>query len=117
MKTLVFPDGNLYQYRCDGPLCNPDPRKITPKTDYSKMIRSAIYVREDDDKDYDNIQIEGWNYIVLKNRTIHVCPECASQIVMKLTARIKEVIRGTFSIDQASEEIANLLFDLEIYHD
>jgi len=117
MKTLVDQESNLYQYRCDGPLCNPDPRKRTPLSDCSKMMISAIYVYEDNGKDYDDVQIQGWNYIVLRNNIIHVCPECASQIVMNLTARIKEVIHESVSIDQASEEIANLIFDLDLYDD
>ena len=116
MKTLVFPDGNLYQYRCDGPLCNPDPRKITPKTDYSKMMVSAIYIREEDDKDYDNMQIQGWNYITTRKNIIHICPECTTATINTIRKKI-ELYISNLPVKKASLQIANLLFDLEVYHD
>ena len=115
MKTLVDPQSNLYQYRCDGSLCNPDPRKFNPESDYTKMVVRAIYIREEEGKDYDSVQIQGWNYITTRTDILHICPDCTKEIINKLQNKIKEVIHESVSIDQASEEIANLIFYLDLY--
>jgi hypothetical protein len=117
MKTLVDPVRNLYQYRCDGPLCNPfyNPASFTPKSDYSKMMISCIYVYEENDNDYIGVQIQGWNCITTRTNILHICPQCTEEVIKIIKNKVRSIISEMTSIEKSSLEIANLLFNLDLY--
>jgi len=118
MKNLVDPEEKLYSYRCDGALCNPSPHKFDPHFDYANHAINMMYCHRDI-----NIEVRGWSEIISRNGVLHLCPDCTNEISTKLKNRIKEVIIKTkqganyeiIDDNQASEEIANFIFDLDLY--
>jgi len=118
MKTLVDPDAQMYRYRCDGPLCNPKYSALcNPKssdrlfeTDINCII-NMIYCHRDI-----NIETHGWSHIISKNGVLHICSDCTTATINTIRKKI-ELYISNLPVKKASLQIANLLFDLDLYDD
>jgi len=120
MKNLVDPEEKLYSYRCDGALCNPSPHKFDPHFDYANHAINMMHLPEDI-----NTEVRGWSEIISRNGVLHLCPDCTNEVIEKLKNKIRKIIRQTnqgamheiIDDNEASLQIANLLFDLDLYDD
>lgn len=112
MKTLVDPDAQMYRYRCDGPLCNPNPHKYNPDIDYTLFPMRIMHCHRDVD-----IEIRGWSHIISKHGVLHICPDCTIATINIVREQVEKIMVKLIPLDKASLEIANLLFDLDLYDD
>lgn len=95
--TKISSETDLFykRYRCDGPLCNPDPALIKASTkDWHPM--NFIEVAKDPMQNGPFIKAKvdikdfGWIRLLHHDQIIHVCPDCQKRLEDELVEVIKK---------------------------